>query len=151
MRFTATNFFNSSFVFLAMSLATSRVRADFYIAVHPGNGQLVASYYAVPTDSWNCDGIAELQGKFTPVSYDGGSAPADQVIQFQVASGLCGYEYAIDGYIYDADTPQKWEIYTHNGDGQQIGTCVGSVNGFNCGYGKPGADAYAYCTEDWIC
>jgi hypothetical protein len=147
MRFTATNFFNSLFVFLAMSLATSRVRASFYIAENPGNGNVAATYYAVPAASWNCYGIEKLNGEFTHVSYSGW-APADLVINFQVASGLCGYEYAIVGYMY---TLQKWEIYTYDVYGQKIGTCVRSVNSFNCSSGIPGVEAYAYCTEDSVC
>jgi len=156
MRFMATNFLNSSLVFLAMSLVTSRVRADFYIAENQGDGgEIITSYYVVPANFWNCDGIDELQGKFTQVDEYDAATLGTNVISFQVAAGLCGYQYAIDAYIYDGDPPQKYAIYQHNGNGQQIGTCVESnpmfAGSLDCGPGKPGALAFAYCTEDWIC
>ena len=136
------NFVNPSFVFLAMNLVTSQVRADFYVARGAGT-----YYFAVPANSWNCDGMVELNGKFTGVNkvYAGS---AGNMIHFSVEPGLCGYEYVIDGYA-GSDSQFDYAIYSEGDGWTQIGTCWPNTNELSCGH--TGAIGMAYCKEDWIC
>ena len=134
------NFVNPSFVFLAMTLITFRVRADFYIA-------RTIDYFAVPAKSWSCDGI-QSSGKFTGVNNVYG-ASAENMIHFSVEAGLCGYEYIIDGYAGNEGQGLNYAIYSEGDGWTQIGTCWPDTDTLECG--DNGAISVAYCKEDWIC
>src|SRR5271170_6934517 len=113
MRFT-----NISLLFLA-TLAASRVSADFQITwVNTDKAGL--GYFAVPVNWGDRQGIVEaLFGGVDQVQ--GGSGPVP--IFWHVEAGLCGFADEMDFYISQAGGEVSWEIFPHNGNGRQIGTC----------------------------
>jgi hypothetical protein len=121
------------------------VNADFQITwVHDSEAGL--GYFAIPANSWNCQGIAEA--RFGGVDEVQGETDGNVPIFWHVEPGLCGFADSMDFYIYEGNG-LFWAMYIHDGNGQQIGTCYPNTTTLGCEIYS--ADSVAYCQEDFIC
>jgi len=126
--------FDSTLLFksLVVTLAISKVDADFALAQFHDNGRITYSV-ACSSDSLNCDCWETGPQVFNSNGRD----------FFSLPGGLCGVEEQLDFYYNWLGS--DWYFYKHNGDGKGVGTCTYNTEDL---YECPGASAY-YSINLW--